>query len=49
MDTGPAARQYTKQMKKSPQAIKDELMVEMEKIYINCVTQRQPSREIRAL
>jgi hypothetical protein len=49
MYTGPAARQYTKVKKRSPQATTEELMAEMEKMYINGVTQRQASEEIRKL
>jgi hypothetical protein len=49
MYTGPAARQYTKVKKRSPHATTEELMGEIEKIYINGVTQRQTSEEIRKL
>jgi hypothetical protein len=45
MYTGPVARQYTKVKKRSPQAITEELMAEMEKMYIKGVTQRQASEE----
>jgi hypothetical protein len=47
--TGPAARQYTKVKKRSPHATTEELMGEMEKMYISGVTQRQASEEIRKL
>jgi hypothetical protein len=40
MYTGPAARHYTKVKKRSPHATREELMAEMEKMYINGVTQR---------
>jgi hypothetical protein len=49
MYTGPAARQYTKVKKRSPQATTEELVAEMAMIYINGVTQRQASEEIRKL
>jgi hypothetical protein len=49
MYMGPAARQYTKEKRRSPQATTEELMAEMEKIYVNGVTQRQASKEIRKL
>jgi hypothetical protein len=49
MYTVSAARQYTKVKKRSPQATTEELMAEMEKMYINGVTQRQTSEEIRKL
>jgi hypothetical protein len=43
------ARQYTKVAKKSPQATTEELMSEMEKMYIKGVTPRQASEDIRKL
>jgi hypothetical protein len=49
MYTGPAVRQYTKVTKRSSQATTEELMAEMEKMYINGVTQGQDSEEIRKL
>jgi hypothetical protein len=49
MHTGPAARQYTQVRKRSPQATTEEHMAELEKMYINGVTQRQASEEIRKL
>jgi hypothetical protein len=49
MYTGPEARQYTKLKKRSPHATIEELMAPMKKMYINGVTQRQASEEIRKL
>jgi hypothetical protein len=48
MYAGPAARQYTKVKKRSPQATTEELIAEM-KMLINGVTQRKSSEEIRKL
>jgi hypothetical protein len=48
MYTGPAALQYTK-VKRSPHATTEKLMGEMKKMYINGVTQRQASDEVRKL
>jgi hypothetical protein len=47
--TGPAARQYTKVKTRSPQATTEELVAEMENMYINGVPQRQASEGIRKL
>jgi hypothetical protein len=49
MYTGPAACQYIKAKKRSQYAITEELMAEMEKIYIHGVSPRQASKEIRKL
>jgi hypothetical protein len=47
MYTAPEAPQYTNAKKRSLQAITEELTAEMEKMYINGVTHRQASEEIR--
>jgi hypothetical protein len=47
MYDSPAARQNTEVRKRSPQATAEQLMADMEKLYINGVTKRKASEEIR--